>query len=224
MGDLDRDTGVGEAVQQHRGVLDRHAEAERQGGGGEQRRGRQQVDRLRRARMAPPPGDGAACGEPSAFQLGQPLQAVGRLAGKRVQEHRHPGLPFPRHLGAECAGAGERQGRPEQALAAPVPDQGGAERGAAAARVEPGVRVAGRREQRRSGAVGMFERSLGTLDQALLVEVGCREPAVQGQGMARGVEDGAAVDDAERAVHAQAQALLSLCFGQCTQNRAQSAY
>ena len=45
------------------------------------------------------------------------------------------------------------------------------------------------------------------LDRALLVEIRCHQPLVQVERVAGGGEDGAAVDDAERAVHAQAKPL-----------------
>ena len=62
-----------------------------------------------------------------------------------------------------------------------------------------------RREQggvARRDAGQMF---FGQLDLALLVEVRRNNPLVQGQGMAGGLEDGAAVDDAECAVHAESE-------------------
>ena len=43
------------------------------------------------------------------------------------------------------------------------------------------------------------------LHRALLVEIRCHQPLVQVERVAGGGEDGAAVDDAERAVHAQAK-------------------
>ena len=48
---------------------------------------------------------------------------------------------------------------------------------------------------------------LGLLDLAFLVEIRRDDPLVQRQRMPGGVEDFAAVDDAERAVHAQPQPL-----------------
>jgi len=91
-----------------------------------------------------------------------------------------------------------------------VPNQGGAERRAGAAPVEPGVRAGGGREQRRGGAGhrgGSGEGGLGVLDLALLVEVGLGQPAVQVEGVAGGREHGAAVHEAGRGlVHARAQA------------------
>ena len=49
------------------------------------------------------------------------------------------------------------------------------------------------------------EDLFGPLDRALLVEIRCHQPLVQVERVAGGGEDGAAVDDAERAVHAQAK-------------------
>jgi hypothetical protein len=49
--------------------------------------------------------------------------------------------------------------------------------------------------------------SLGTLDVALLVEVGRRQPAMQVHGVVGRIEDHAAIDDAQRMVHAQTTAL-----------------
>ena len=46
---------------------------------------------------------------------------------------------------------------------------------------------------------------LGALHVAFLVEIRCHQPLVQVERVAGGGEDGAAVDDAERAVHAQAK-------------------
>jgi len=64
------------------------------------------------------------------------------------------------------------------------------------------VRREGRRKQGRLAAGGEPSRvRLGLLDLTLLVEVRGREPLVERQGVAGGLEDGAAVDDAERAVH-----------------------
>ena len=65
---------------------------------------------------------------------------------------------------------------------------------------------AARRRQQRGCAGRRGERLLGPLHLALLVEIGRGQPLVQGQGMARRVEDQAAVDDAERRIHAQVQA------------------
>ena len=48
---------------------------------------------------------------------------------------------------------------------------------------------------------------LGLLDLAFLVEIRGDDPLVQHQRMTGGIEDGAAIDDAERAVHAQPQPL-----------------
>ena len=49
------------------------------------------------------------------------------------------------------------------------------------------------------------EDLFGALHVALLVEIRCHQPLVQVERVAGGGEDGAAVDDAERAVHAQAK-------------------
>ena len=54
-------------------------------------------------------------------------------------------------------------------------------------------------------AAACREDLFGALDRALLVEIRCHQPLVQVERVAGGGEDGAAVDDAERAVHAQAK-------------------
>jgi hypothetical protein len=51
------------------------------------------------------------------------------------------------------------------------------------------------------------QRLLGNLHLALLIEIRRRDPLEQGQRMPRGVEDRPAVDDAQRAIHAQPKAL-----------------
>ena len=58
---------------------------------------------------------------------------------------------------------------------------------------------------RHSGESG--ESSFGTLDVALLVEVGRCQPGRQVQGVAGRIEDHAAIDDAQSVVHAQPEAL-----------------
>ena len=56
-----------------------------------------------------------------------------------------------------------------------------------------------------AGCRGIREDLFGTLHVAFLVEIRCHQPLVQVERVAGGGEDGAAVDDAERAVHAQAK-------------------
>ena len=56
-----------------------------------------------------------------------------------------------------------------------------------------------------AGRGGGREDLFGALHRAFLVEVRCHQPLVQVERVAGGGEDGAAVDDAERAVHAQAK-------------------
>ena len=56
-----------------------------------------------------------------------------------------------------------------------------------------------------AGRGGCREDLFGALHRALLVEIRCHQPLVQVERVAGGGEDGAAVDDAERAVHAQAK-------------------
>jgi hypothetical protein len=63
-----------------------------------------------------------------------------------------------------------------------------------------------RGEQRRHFGEG-GESSLGTLDFALLVEVGGRQPGMKVQRVAGRIEDHAAIDDAQSVVHAQPKAL-----------------
>ena len=54
-------------------------------------------------------------------------------------------------------------------------------------------------------AAAVREDLFGPLDRAFLIEVRRHQPLVQVERVAGGGEDGAAVDDAERAVHAQAK-------------------
>ena len=56
-----------------------------------------------------------------------------------------------------------------------------------------------------AGRGGVREDLCGALHRALLVEIRCHQPLVQVERVAGGGEDGAAVDDAERAVHAEAK-------------------
>ena len=56
-----------------------------------------------------------------------------------------------------------------------------------------------------AGRGGVREDLFGALHRAFLVEIRCHQPLVQVERVAGGGEDGAAVDDAERAVHAQAK-------------------
>ena len=71
---------------------------------------------------------------------------------------------------------------------------------------EPGVQAGGGGEQRGgAGRGGLREDLFGALHRAFLVEIRCHQPLVQVERVAGGGEDGAAVDDAERAVHAQAK-------------------
>ena len=77
---------------------------------------------------------------------------------------------------------------------------------AVAVAAEPGVQAGGGGEQRGgAGRGGLREDLFGALHRALLVEIRCHQPLVQVERVAGGGEDGAAVDDAERAVHAQAK-------------------
>ena len=77
---------------------------------------------------------------------------------------------------------------------------------AVAVAAEPGVQAGGGGEQRGgAGRGGGGEDLFGALHRAFLVEIRCHQPLVQVERVAGGGEDGAAVDDAERAVHAQAK-------------------
>ena len=77
---------------------------------------------------------------------------------------------------------------------------------AVAVAAEPGVQPGGGGEQRGgAGRGGIREDLFGPLHRALLIEVRRHQPLVQVERVAGGGEDGAAVDDAERAVHAQAK-------------------
>ena len=57
------------------------------------------------------------------------------------------------------------------------------------------------------GCHALSEVLFSPLHLAFRVEVGRCQPLVQGQGVTGGVKNDAAIDDAERPVHAQAQAL-----------------
>ena len=77
---------------------------------------------------------------------------------------------------------------------------------AVAVAAEPGVQPGGGGEQRGgAGRRGGREDLCGALHRAFLVEVRRHQPLVQVERVAGGGEDGAAVDDAERAVHAEAK-------------------
>ena len=207
VGDLDGDAGGAEVIEQQRGVLHRHAEA-----GGErtrrhQRRGGQEIDRGGGAGMPPSAGHGVAGGAPGALQGDQQIEPVGRFVGQRAEERRHPGVALPRCVGAQRAVAvRQRHGVREQTLRRPEPHQGGADRRVAGAvAVEPGVQAGGGGEQRGGPAAAARRGLCGPLHRALLIEIRCHQPLVQVERVAGGGEDGAAVDDAERAVHAQAK-------------------
>ena len=110
-----------------------------------------------------------------------------------------------------AARAGQRHRRAQQAvLLVQNADQRGPDRRPGAAWPSPPIqstqasRAAASSGVRRPACGG--QASLGPLDLAFLVEIRRGEPLVQLQRMAGGIEDGAAVDDAERAVHAQAKA------------------
>ena len=152
------------------------------------------------------------------------VERVGRLVGQGVEERRHPDVALPRRVGAQRAGAGQRHGCAQQVLRHPEPHQGRADRRASAATAvaasvatavavaiaasvaEPGVQPARGGEQRGSaGRSGRGQNLFGALHVALLVEIRCHQPLVQVERVAGGGEDGAAVDDAECAVHAQAK-------------------
>ncbi len=74
------------------------------------------------------------------------------------------------------------------------------------AALQPGVHRNGGREQRGSRGRRIGERLFGDLHLALLIEIRRHDPLMQRERMTRGVEDRAAVDDAQRAIHAQPQA------------------
>jgi len=83
----------------------------------------------------------------------------------------------------------------------------GADRRPGAAAVQPGEHPLGRGAQRRATRLGKAgEVRLGPLDFAFLVKVRCHQPAVQREGVLGAGEDGAAVDGAQRALHAEPQA------------------
>ena len=160
-----------------------------------------------RARVAAPPGDRGARGEPGALHIHEKLSTVLGLAGERGEEGRYPDCRVPGRVGLQRPRAGQRHGRGEEFFPCPEADQGGADRRtgtALAVAVDPLAHAVRGGEQR--GAPGLCRQaSLRLLDVTFLVEVRCHQPLVQVQRMAGGIEDGAAVDDAERAVHAQSK-------------------
>ena len=140
-------------------------------------------------------------------------------SSQRAQERRHPGVALPRRVGAQRAVAGQRHRRAQQALASP--------------RTAPGPRgSAGGRRHRRGrrhrccpsppsqACSPVAAASSGVAPDAAAARTcsarctspswsksGASQPLVQVERVAGGGEDGAAVDDAERAVHAEAQPL-----------------
>ena len=211
MRDLDGDLVGDEPVQHCRRTLDRHADRPRQCGRREQRGRCQDVDGERGAGRAAPAGGLPACRGPAPLESPQELVVIARLGGDRVEESANPlRRPF-RRLRRQRARPGERDGGVEQTAADPMPDQGGTERRAGAPGVEPGPDLCCRCEQgprggRAARGVGAGEVALGSLDLAFLVEVRRGEPLVMVERGAGRVEDRAAVDDAQRAVHTQPEA------------------
>jgi hypothetical protein len=55
-------------------------------------------------------------------------------------------------------------------------------------------------EQRRGDGGGTIQFPLGRLHLAFLIEIRRRDPLMQRQRMAHGIDDHAAIDDAQRAV------------------------
>ena len=146
------------------------------------------------------PATAGARREPGALEVHQQLPSVRGLAGESAQERRQPGGQFKRRLGAQRRGAGERHGHPEDFVARPEADQRGADRRTRPAGVQPGMNAMCRGEQRRRRRWRRPAKCfLGLLDIALLVEIRCDDPLVQRQRMPGGIEDFAAIDDAQRA-------------------------
>ena len=81
------------------------------------------------------------------------------------------------------------------------------ERAAHAAALDPGPQALGSREQRGKGVRLVREDRFGALHLALLIEVGLDDPLMKRERRPRGVDDLAAVDDAEIGLHPQPQAL-----------------
>ena len=81
--------------------------------------------------------------------------------------------------------------------------QGGAQRRAVAAIIEPSAHPEGGAEQRRRVPIRR-QCHAGMLDRLRLGRVGLDEPAPQSVGMTRRLEDGAAIDDRGGPVHPEA--------------------
>jgi hypothetical protein len=131
------------------------------------------------------------------------LSTAHTVSAALLKSTAHRGRPptVPR-LRPERRGPGERDRHPKNLLPDPEADQRGADRAAVAAALEPAAQAVGGGEQR-GRAGGRAQGVLGKLDFALLVEVGEDQPLVLIEGMAGGIDDGAAVDDAEAGVRSE---------------------
>ena len=87
-----------------------------------------------------------------------------------------------------------------------MPHQGAAHRRSRPAPLDPGVQGFGAREQRRDPTGGRGEHGFRLLDRGFLVAIRLGQPLVQSERVARRGEDRAAVDNAQRAVHTEAEA------------------
>jgi hypothetical protein len=134
--------------------------------------------------------------ELDALHRDQQIEPVLRFVSKGTQEGRQPGAALPWR-----AVACERHQHPEKAVVGP--DRTGSAR---AGGPPPPVWLLPPSQACspvRDGSEDLF----GVLPRAHLVEVRCSEPLVQVARVVGASEDGVLVDDAERAVHVEAQPL-----------------
>jgi hypothetical protein len=131
------------------------------------------------------------------------FDVVRGFGGKGVKKSDRPFSPSLWRLGPECPRTRQRDGRPEQATFRPETDKGGTGGGAAAAAVQPSPQCFADPDE----ADGAGQVQLGDLYLAFLIEVRLDNPLMQAQRHARGLKDLAAIDDAQRVIHAQSQAL-----------------
>ncbi len=121
-----------------------------------------------------------------------------------MQECHGPRPGRPLLLGTKRGRAGQRHGRPQHSRAGPETHQGAPHCWAGAAHLDPDPEAIGGGQQR-DGPGLLVEELASPLHLAFLVEVGFLQPLMQGQSVARGVEDDATINDAGGAVEPQPQ-------------------
>ena len=190
-GDLADEACTTNPSSSRRVVFDRDAEHLGERGRRQQRHGRQQVDGRGGMQIAAPAGNGVAGVPPAALDQTQQGQTVRGLGGDRVEKMPDPDVARPRNRG----GPGQqRAGSGGDATINPVPRQGGAQRGALATLIEPGVDGTRRPEQRRMAVGNRGEMRFSRGNCLPLVRVQPRRrPLVQRHGVPRRGKDRAAV-------------------------------